>query len=79
MEQEWSILYPKFVIKDDRGDPVMRIDGPFCGCECCSDVDFTVTSATDGSEVGSINNNPVEKNSPEVCCRLVKYLSNGQV
>ena len=55
MEQEWSIFYPKFVIKDDRGNPVMRIDGLFCGCvESCSEVDFTVTSVTDGSEVGSI-------------------------
>ena len=49
MEEQWSIFYPKFIIKDDIGKPVMRIDRPFC----CGE-DFTVTSATDGSEVGSI-------------------------
>jgi len=55
VEQQWSIFYPKFIIKDDRGNPVMKINGPFCACECCSDLDFIVTSATDGSEVGKIS------------------------
>jgi len=55
VEQEWSIFYPKFVIKDESGEPIMKLDGPFCGCECCSDVDFVVTSASDGGEIGKIS------------------------
>jgi len=55
VEQQWSICYPKLIIKDERGNTVMRIDGPFGACKCRSDVDFTVTSATDGSEIGKIS------------------------
>jgi len=55
VEQEWSIFYPKFVIKDDRGQPILRISGPFCGCECCSDVDFILTSVATEQEVGKIS------------------------
>jgi len=55
VEQQWSICYPKLIIKDDRGNTEMRIDGPFAAFKCGSDVDFTVTSATDGSEVGKIS------------------------
>jgi len=55
VEQEWSIFYPKFVIKDERGEPILRINGPFCGCECCSDVDFILTSVATEQEVGKIS------------------------
>ena len=26
VEQKWSIIYPKFVIKDQSGEPVLRIE-----------------------------------------------------
>eukprot|EP00092_Neocalanus_flemingeri_P021971 GFUD01023828.1.p1 GENE.GFUD01023828.1~~GFUD01023828.1.p1 ORF type:complete len:332 (-),score=107.04 GFUD01023828.1:184-1179(-) len=55
VEQEWSIFYPKFVIKDEEGEPVMKIEGPFCVCECSSDVNFVITSEADGNEVGKIS------------------------
>ena len=38
------MFHPKFVIKDQNGDPVLKITGPFCVCECCSDVDFEITT-----------------------------------
>jgi len=53
VEQEWSIIYPKFVVKDASGEPVLRIEGPLCPCSCCGDVDFKVVSL-DGHEVGMI-------------------------
>lgn len=55
VEQEWSIFYPKFVIKDESGEPILRITGPFCGCECCSDVDFILTSVATDQEIGKIS------------------------
>lgn len=55
VEQEWSIFYPKFLIKDESGEPILKIEGPFCGCECCSDVDFVLSSVANGEELGKIS------------------------
>lgn len=54
VEQQWSILYPRFLIKDETGQTVLRIEGPLCPCSCCGDVEFKVVSATTDSEVGMI-------------------------
>jgi len=54
VEQKWSLLYPQFVVKDESGATLMNIAGPFCVVDCCCDVAFTVTSASDGQEVGKI-------------------------
>ena len=51
VEQKWSLFYPKFVIKTADGEEIMEMEGPLCGCECCSDVDFNINSSVDGSEV----------------------------
>jgi len=48
------MIYPKFVIKDQTGEPVLRIEGPLCPISCCGDVDFKVVSVQTGSEVGLI-------------------------
>jgi len=53
VEQQWSILYPRFVIKDESGSPILKIEGPLCPCSCCGDVDFSVVTM-DGQEVGKI-------------------------
>jgi len=55
VEQQWSIFYPKFIVKDERGEPILKLEGPFCGCECCSDVDFVVTSVANDQEIGKIS------------------------
>jgi len=55
VEQKWSLFYPKFVIKTADGEEIMEMEGPLCGCECCSDVDFNINSSVDGSEVGRIS------------------------
>jgi len=54
IEQEWNILYPRFLIKDETGNPVLKIEGPFCTISCCGDVDFKVMSVENGNEVGMI-------------------------
>lgn len=42
IEQEWSI-FPKFKVKDESGDVVLKIEGPFFPCSCCgTDVNFEV-------------------------------------
>jgi len=55
IEQKWSILYPRFVIKDETGTPVLKIEGPLCPCSCFgSDVEFKVLSTQTGEQVGMI-------------------------
>ncbi|KAK3922880.1 Phospholipid scramblase 2 [Frankliniella fusca] len=55
IEQEWSILKPKFVIKDHNDEVVLRVEGPFCTLSICgSDVEFKVLSKDGEHEVGKI-------------------------
>eukprot|EP00091_Calanus_sinicus_P011013 TRINITY_DN25132_c0_g1_i1.p1 TRINITY_DN25132_c0_g1~~TRINITY_DN25132_c0_g1_i1.p1 ORF type:complete len:231 (-),score=69.40 TRINITY_DN25132_c0_g1_i1:67-759(-) len=54
IEQQWTLIYPEFVIKDEGGNPVLKIKGPFCPISCCGDVDFKVISLQTGTEVGLI-------------------------
>lgn len=42
IEQEWSILYPSFAIKNQNGETVLRIEGPLCTFSICGDVEFKV-------------------------------------
>ena len=51
IEQQWTLIYPQFVIKDEGGNPVLKIEGPLCPISCCGDVDFKVISVQTGSEV----------------------------
>ena len=45
-------LPPRFVIKDQGGSPVLRIEGPLCPISCCGDVDFKVVTM-EGQEVST--------------------------
>jgi len=54
IEQQWTLIYPQFVIKDEGGNPVLKIEGPLCPISCCGDVDFKIISVQTGSEVGLI-------------------------
>ena len=53
LEQQWTLCTPKFIVKDFRGEPVLSIEGPVAAgiCECCSDIDFTITSLVNDAEV----------------------------
>lgn len=54
VEQDWSILTPQFSIKDQNGETVLKISGPFCTFSICGDVEFEVLS-TNGAQVGKIS------------------------
>jgi len=56
VEQQWSILFPKFAIKDPTGEVILRIEGPFCTSSCCcQDVEFKVLTADGKNQVGKIS------------------------
>lgn len=42
VEQEWSLLSPKFNVKDAYGETVLKIEGPFCRIAFCGAADFQV-------------------------------------
>lgn len=33
VEQDWSLCHPKFTIKDQQDQAVLRLEGPFCTCK----------------------------------------------
>lgn len=53
--QEWSICIPKFAIQNADRETVLRIEGPFCQCNLCGDVEFQVLSADGQNQVGRIS------------------------
>lgn len=44
IEQEWSLCYPSFAIKNQNGETVLRIEGPLCTFSLCGDVEFKVNT-----------------------------------
>ncbi|MCL4133686.1 UNVERIFIED_CONTAM: hypothetical protein GTU68_048025, partial [Idotea baltica] len=55
VQQEWSILSPKFSIRNAGGDTVLTIEGPMCTYSFCGDVEFKVMSADGNTQVGKIS------------------------
>jgi len=55
IEQEWSLCKPQFAIKDQGGNIVLKIMGPFCTASLCGDIEFKVTLPDEVSEVGRIS------------------------
>lgn len=53
--QEWSILAPKFSVRDAQENVILRIEGPICTFSLCGDVDFEVISDSTGENVGKIS------------------------
>jgi len=53
VEQRWAICERRFVIKDEAGSEILKIENKRI-CECCEDVDFNVLTM-DGKEVGKIS------------------------
>lgn len=55
IEQDWSI-FPKFKVKNESGDVVLRIEGPIFPCSCCgTDVVFDVNCITSPKAKGSFD------------------------
>lgn len=57
LEKEWSILTPKFLVKDASGQTVLKIEGPLCTMAMCGTVEFEVLSADGSTQVGKISKN----------------------
>ncbi len=56
IEQEWTLCIPKFVVKNEAGEIVLKIKGPCWTCACFSDVEFKILSAANEDiEVGRIS------------------------
>ncbi|KAI1882791.1 hypothetical protein AGOR_G00238560 [Albula goreensis] len=53
--QNWHPFLPKFTIQNERREPVLKIEGPFCSCKCCSDVNFEVKDLSETANVGRIS------------------------
>ena len=49
------MIAPKFTVRDSQDVVVLRIEGPFCFCGLCSDIDFQVLSGATGQNVGKIS------------------------
>ena len=48
VEQDWSIIHPRFTLRDAAENPILKIKGPFCTWSCrCGDVEFKVGLSTD--------------------------------
>ncbi|GCB72857.1 hypothetical protein scyTo_0002225 [Scyliorhinus torazame] len=52
--QTWDLCLPKFTIQNEKKEPVLKIIGPCCVCNCCSDIDFKVTNLDETETVGKI-------------------------
>ena len=54
IEQLWSLCHPRFAIKNEAGDTVLRISGPCNTMSCCMrDVEFEVLSEQTGEKVSA--------------------------
>lgn len=53
--EEWSILPPSFSVRDSHENVLLRIEGPICTCNFCSDVEFRVISPFNDQVVGKIS------------------------
>ena len=59
IEQDWSLCFPNFTIRDASGNPVLRIEGPLCTWSCFGDVEFEVLSIREGQKVGKISKSKI--------------------
>ncbi|KAF4519483.1 hypothetical protein B566_EDAN010092 [Ephemera danica] len=53
IKEEWSIFKHKYNLLDEAGNVAFRIEKNCCFCECCSDINFKILSAS-GEQVGNI-------------------------
>lgn len=55
IHQNWSVLFPRFSIKDATGTTLMKIHGPFLTMSCrCKDVDFKIKSPNGKMDIGKV-------------------------
>uniref|UniRef100_A0A673NEH5 Phospholipid scramblase n=1 Tax=Sinocyclocheilus rhinocerous TaxID=307959 RepID=A0A673NEH5_9TELE len=52
--QQWHPFLPKFTIENEHREPVLKLQGPFCGWSCLPDVDFEILTMDEVS-IGKIS------------------------
>ncbi|KAJ7324808.1 hypothetical protein JRQ81_017828 [Phrynocephalus forsythii] len=55
LQEKWDPLLPKFTIRNESNEDVLKIIGPYATCGCFGDVDFEVKSLNDMSTIGKIS------------------------
>ncbi|CAB1353102.1 unnamed protein product [Coregonus sp. 'balchen'] len=53
--QNWHPFKPKLSILGPAKETLLRIEGPFCACSCCGDVDFEVMGKDHDQPIGRIS------------------------
>ena len=62
IEQDWTLSAPRLCVLNSTGDVVLRIEGPFCPCECCCEMVFHVKSADGTANMGEIKSFLIPRN-----------------
>ena len=57
INQEWTMITPRYTVKDQGGNVAFIIEGPneFCICGCGNDVEFIVYTPDGSTQVGKIS------------------------
>uniref|UniRef100_A0A1B6KSJ6 Phospholipid scramblase n=1 Tax=Graphocephala atropunctata TaxID=36148 RepID=A0A1B6KSJ6_9HEMI len=55
VHQTCSVIFPSFVVKNEKNVKVFRIKGPCCTYRICKDVEFKVISEDGQKEIGAIS------------------------
>ncbi|XP_073088334.1 phospholipid scramblase 1 [Manis javanica] len=55
VNQMWHPCLPKFTVKNERREDILKIIGPCLVCSCCADVDFEIKSLDEENVVGKIS------------------------
>lgn len=55
VEQQWTLCFPRYKVKDEEGETLFVITGPCCtqSC-CCNDVKFEILTEDESYVVGAI-------------------------
>ncbi|XP_070539456.1 phospholipid scramblase 1-like [Ptychodera flava] len=54
VNQTWSLIFPRFDIRNAEDETILKMDGPCCHCRCCSDINFDVKSLDKSTTVGRV-------------------------
>jgi hypothetical protein len=54
IDQNWTLFFPVFSVKDATGKTVLKLKGPFCTFSFCGDVQFGVYSRDGSMQVGKL-------------------------
>lgn len=81
IEQEWTMLYPSYTVKNHNNETVLRIEGPLCAAAIFGDVEFRVMITNSGvyATFLRLHFEYSLKRSPEFVCPQILSLDGIQV